>query len=279
MTEPSHDRKLADETIELDSTLRRIYAALRSRLNELSVQNIRNTAAAAGFDISQVTAKAEARTGLGSRAEVMPALDRLFNEMSLQDKRRSTAILAAELLRQDSKGVMRIPELLHQHGYEFRGGAFVPIAVMDPRERAFLPTSASEELARAAERIAAGDYSGAITSACGAVDAVMQSIYVTYSLGDPGRVSFQAKVNTAAQHLDIFARMQSDLVQRGVDADSAREITENAKKATNHAAQALQILRRAMGDAHGSKPASSQLAYDVTKWAAAICGLFEGQVS
>ena len=51
----------------------RLYAALRSELNNLSVQNIRNTVAAAGFDVSQITAKAEARSGLGSRAEVMPA--------------------------------------------------------------------------------------------------------------------------------------------------------------------------------------------------------------
>ena len=41
----------------------RLYAALRSELNNLSVQNIRNTVAVAGFDVSQITAKAEARSG------------------------------------------------------------------------------------------------------------------------------------------------------------------------------------------------------------------------
>ena len=58
---------------------------------------------------------------------------------TLRDKRRSTEILATELLRQDLEQRMAIPELLRRHGYEFRDGVFVPIAVMDPRERAFLP--------------------------------------------------------------------------------------------------------------------------------------------
>lgn len=52
----------------------RLYGALRSELNNLSVQDIRNTVAAAGFDVSKITAKAEARSGLGSRVEVMPAV-------------------------------------------------------------------------------------------------------------------------------------------------------------------------------------------------------------
>jgi hypothetical protein len=167
----NHQQRLLEQTQELDSAIRRIYAALRSRLNNLSVQNIRNTAATAGFDVARVPATSEAKSDLGSRAEVMPALDRLFDEMSLDVKRRTVEILAEELLRQDPQNQQGIPDLLARHGYEFRDRRFIPVAVMDPREKAFLPRSASDELARAADRIASGDASGAITSACGAVDA------------------------------------------------------------------------------------------------------------
>ncbi len=177
MKQTSHEQRLQEESKQLDSSMRRIYAALRSRLNNLSIQNIRNTAAAAGFDIARVPATSEAESGSGSRAEVMPALDRLFDVMSLDDKTRTVRILATELLKQPPQKQENLPELLRMHGYEFRDGEFVPIAAMDPREKAFLPQSASDELARAANRIAAGDYSGAITSACGAVDSVMQAVY------------------------------------------------------------------------------------------------------
>lgn len=278
MDQLSHEERLSEETKQLESAVRRIYGALRSRLNELPIQDIRNTAAAAGFDIARVPATSEARSGSGSRAEVMPALDRLFGEMPLDDKTRTVRILATELFRQDSTKQQDLRDLLEMHGYEFRDGSFVPRAAMDSRERAFLPPSASEELARAADRIATRDYSGAITSACGAVDSVMQLVYQGHSLGDPGRVSFQAKVNTAAKQLRVFEDLERELVQRGVEPNAASELVQNAREATNHAAQVLQVLRRTMGDAHGSKGATSRLAYDAVKWAAAICGLFEGRV-
>ncbi len=278
MSPTTHEQRLSDETKQLQSSVRRIYAALRSKLNNLSVQNIRNTAAAAGFDVSKIPSTSEARTGMGSRAEVMPALDRLFDEMSLKDKQRTIEILADELIRQDTTNEQAIPELLERHGYEFVDGRFRPVAAMDPREQAFLPAGAMDELARAADRIANGDYSGAITSACGAVDTVMQAVYNAHSLGNPGQASFQTKVNTAAKQLNVFEEIERDLVNRGVETADAREISANARKATNHAAQVLQILRRTMGDTHGSKQATSQLAYDAVKWAAAICGLFEGRV-
>ena len=76
---------------------KRLHAALRSELNNLSVQNIRNTVAAAGFDVSKITAKAEARSGLGSRAEVMPAVDRLFGQMSETAQETALRILAERL--------------------------------------------------------------------------------------------------------------------------------------------------------------------------------------
>lgn len=55
----------------------------------------------------------------------------------------------------------------------------------------------------------------------------------------------------------------------------ASELLKEMKSTTNHAAQALQILRRVMGDTHGSKPAFRHTAYDTIKWASAICSLFD----
>ena len=49
-----------------DVDVNRVYAALRSELNNLSVQNIRNTVAAAGFDVTRIPAESEARGGAGS---------------------------------------------------------------------------------------------------------------------------------------------------------------------------------------------------------------------
>jgi len=66
------------------------------------------------------------------------------------------------------------------------------------------------------------------------------------------------------------------LLALGMKGDDVTSMVGHMQKATNHAAQMLQILRRSMGDAHGSKPALCRTAYDAIKWASGICALFEG---
>ena len=253
----------------------RLYGALRSELNKLSVQNIRNTVAAAGFDVSKIPSRSEMRTGLGSRAEVMPAIDRLFAELDDKAKETALCIIAERLIGANQELAESVQEILGKHGYQFIGGSFVPVDTLDQREFSFLPTNSATELARATSRLVNGDYSGAITSACGAVDILMQDIYRNLGLGDPGRVSFQAKVNTAADRLQIFQKMKKQFSELGLSEGDSSNLVVQIEKATNHAAHALQILRRAMGDTHGSRPALRQTAYDAIKWASAICSLFE----
>lgn len=266
-------------TTELNmGEITRLYGALRSELNKLSVQDIRNTVAAAGIDVTRLTAKAEARSGLGSRAEVMPSVDKLFGEMSLSAQKVTLKILAERLTGKNAEMDRSVQEILGRHGYQYIAGSFVQVELLDTREARFLPTSASGELARATARLVNGDYSGAITSACGAVDLVTQQIYGKYELGDAGKVAFQAKVNTAFKQLHIFEDMEQEFKDSGMKQPDVSSVVSDLRAATNHAAQALQVLRRAMGDTHGSKTALRNTAYDAIKWSSAICGLLEGKV-
>lgn len=258
---------------------RTLYSALRSELNNLSVQDIRNTVAAAGFDVSQITAKAEALSGLGSRAEVMPAVDRLFRQMNESAQETALRILAERLTEHNPGMRASTEDILGRHGYQFIDGNFIPVHELDAREARFVPESAANELGRAMSRLIDGDYSGAITSACGAVDLLTQGIYEMHNLGNPGHASFQAKVNTSLRRLDVFEEMRGEFVTIGMKAEDASAVVEQMKKASNHAAHALQVLRRAMGDTHGSKPALRQTAYDAIKWSSAICGLLEDRRS
>jgi len=269
---------MIDETSTLSQEeISRLYGALRSELNKLSVQEIRNTVAAAGLDVSQITAKAEARSGLGSKAEVMPSVDRLFGELGASDKKTALCILAERLVARNAALETSVQEILGKHGFQFLQGSFVPVGTLDAREGKFLPRSAVSELARATSRLVAGDDSGAITAACGAVDLTTQEIYQSHNLGDPAQASFQTKVNTALKSLSVFDQMESEFADIGMSPSDAKELVEQLRSATNHSAQALQILRRTMGDVHGSKPALRSTAYDAIKWSSAICGLLEGK--
>ena len=254
---------------------KRLYAALRSELNNLSVQNIRNTVAAAGFDVSQITAKAEAQSGLGSRAEVMPKVDWLFGQMSASAQETALRILAMRLTEHNPDLRASTEDILGRHGYQFIDGNFIPVHELDAREAGFIPKSAANELGRSMSRLIDDDYSGAITSACGAVDLVTQAIYENHGLGNPGQGSFQTKVNTALKRLGVFEAMSEEFVSIGMKPDDVSAAVDHMKKSCNHAAHALQVLRRAMGDTHGSKPALRQTAYDAVKWSSAICGLLQ----
>lgn len=258
-----------------EEEITRLYGALRSELNKLSVQEIRNTVAAAGIDVTQITAKAEARSGLGSRTEVMPAIDRLFGEMTQEAKHTALCILAERLMERSSELAASVQEILGRHGFQYLDGTFVPVDMLDAREGRYLPPSSASEIARATARLVNGDYSGAITAACGAVDLATQSIYQRHNLGDPGKVSFSGKVNTVLKHLHVFDEMKNEFMDLGMSKDDASCIVHNIQQATKHAAEALRILRRSMGDTHGLKPAVRKTAYDVIKWASGICGLLE----
>ncbi|MCY3766832.1 MAG: hypothetical protein OXH06_15540 [Gemmatimonadetes bacterium] len=254
---------------------KRLYAALRSELNSLSVQKIRNTVAAAGFDVSQITAKAEARSGLGNRAEVMPAVDRLFGQMSETAQETALRILAERLTERNPGLRASTEDILGRHGYQYLDGNFILVHELDARETRFIPKSAGKELGRAMSRLIEGDHSGAITSACGAADLLTQDVYKTHDLGNPGHASFQTKVNTSLKRLGVFEAMTEDFASIGMKPQDATAVVEQMKKACNHAAHALQVLRRAMGDTHGSRPALRQTAYDAVKWSSAICGLLQ----
>jgi hypothetical protein len=254
--------------------IKALYGALRSELNNLSVQDIRNTAAAAGIDVTRIPAKSESRSGIGSRAEVMPALDNLFGELDNERQIVAICIIAERLIDANFTLAQGVQSILGRHGYQFLNGVFVPVKYFDQRENYFLPHNSSSEISRAYSRLLDGNYSGAITSACGAVDILMQKLYEIHDFGDPGQCSYQAKVNTALKNLNIIENMKKEFEEIGISEDDSSIIVQEIREAINHAAQSLQILRRTMGDVHGTKPALRNAAYDSIKWASSICGLF-----
>jgi hypothetical protein len=244
--------------------------ALLSEVFKQSIPSIRTTVGAAGIDASRIPAQSEEKGGSGSRAEIVPVIQRLFGELSLEQKTTALPILAQRTLPGSE-------QLMAQHGFDFRNGAFVPVGLLDDREANYLPKQSQTELSAAFDRLVKGDESGAITKACGAVESLTLALYKKNDWQDVPE-SFQAKVNTAIKRLKVFDKMKAELSELEMKAEDVAGIVEEMQAATNHAAQALQVIRRAMGDVHGTKPALKRTAYDSIKWAAAICGLLEDQV-
>jgi hypothetical protein len=246
----------------------RVGQALLSEVVELSIPTIRRVVAAAGLDATTIPAASEARTGMGSRAEVVPAVYAAWARLDVAAKARSLPIFAERIVTEKPAQAKPLRTLLEQHGFRYDRGAFIPMNPVDERERAFLPASSYEEAVKAVGRLSDGDESGALTSACGAVDSLMQRLYEKHGWGARPD-AFQLK------RLQVFESFHAELVGMMKPGD-ATAIVDNLHEATKRATNGLQVLRRAMGDVHGTKPALRKTIYDALKWSSAICGLFEG---
>lgn len=232
--------------------------------HQLSIPQIRMAVGRAGFDAGRIPAE-------DRRSSVVPAVQRLWTELPYEQKLAALPILA-QSVHGDT-----VRDLLRRQGYQYLDGDFIPVGMLDERELTFLPASSAAQISQAFARLMDGDENGAVTSACGAVDTTTIAIYEQYGLGQPPN-SFQAKVNTAMNALRVYEEMEQELMEAGVDANSAREIVMELREATVHAANALQVIRRTLGDVHGRRPSYRRLSYDSIKWASALCGLFEGKI-
>jgi hypothetical protein len=252
-------------------------AVLAEVINSLSIPQIRIAAGAAGIDASRIPARSEAQGGSGSRAQVAPALQRLYAELPHTSKERAIQIFAERVLGAGEQARDRLVRLLEQHGYQYIDGAFVPVGLLDEREAHHLPRNSASELAKAASRLWDGEESAAITSACGAVDLATSAAYEKYGLGKLPN-SFQTRVNVVMEALKIYEEIEQELTGIAIKPEDAKKIAEEMHATVKHAANTLEIIRRTQADAHGTKPAYRRIAYDAVKWASAICGLLEGKI-
>ena len=80
----------------------------------------------------------------------------------------------------------------------------VLIDLLDSTELAELPEDAHMDLVKAVQRFRDGDLSGAISSACAAIDSVTSRIYTEKDLGDPTKASFQEKCKKLSKRQVFF---------------------------------------------------------------------------
>ncbi|MHC4198157.1 MAG: hypothetical protein ACYSRP_09680 [Planctomycetota bacterium] len=188
-----------------------------------------------------------------------------------KDKKDTFMLNVARLLGQYNQE--RLNELLQNIGWIMIKDRLVHMDVLNPSDLANLPKASHDDLTKAADRLPS-DISGAITSACAAVESVCNEIYEKYpDLGEADRVTFQAKVNAALKAVGALEHLRDELLLLGWEEGDAHIFYENLKGAINQAANVMERLRSKMGDVHGSKPSLAILAFDSIKWAMIITSL------
>ena len=74
-----------------------------------------------------------------------------------------------------------------------------------------------------------GDYSGAISSACGAIDAVTAEIYTQKGWGKPGKASFQERVVNCLNELNVYTKLVHELKDLGWEPSNSKPLTLTTK--------------------------------------------------
>jgi hypothetical protein len=258
------------------SQLRQLWSVVRSILGgeSFSFSTIKLIIGLSGADLTAL-AHLEQFSGRKSatKSQLLSGVDTQVLSMDEPVLRRFICTVCERMLDEKPEIETSLLEFFRKLGWTFHQGQIVEVQVFDPSELPQLPPESHVDLLKAAARLRDGDLSGAISSACAAVESVTSSVYHARNLGNPNSASFQERVSSAFRELGVVAEIERQLVELGWQQPEAKQVAENVKGSLNHAANAMQSLRSKMGDVHGTKPILKPLAFDSIKWATLIVRL------
>jgi hypothetical protein len=263
------DRQITKTSVVMRSSeINTAWSPLRAVLeNSFSFSNIKEIVGLAGIDLVGL---AHLQQPKSSKGQLMAVLDSTLGALSEDKKRQFISIVTEEIIRRQPNVVDLLKDYLSRLGWSIRDGKIIPIEIFDPSDLPELPEESRLDLVKATQRLRDGDLSGAISSACGAVDAATSKIYRQNNLGDPGAASFQERVSNSIKSHGVLIHLDTDLQALGWDVTEIKPFKENLVKSLNQASYVMQTLRSNMGDVHGSKPILKPLVFDSLKWAALI---------
>lgn len=248
-----------------------VWSVIRSVLyDQFSFGAIKGLVGLTGIDLTRLAHLEQRERGGASKSQLLSGIDVQVAEMTEPELQRFLRITVEEILRQRPSFEEKFQGYLARLGWAFHQGNLVTLEILDVLDLPELPEASRSELVKAATRLRDGDLSGAVSAACGAVDAVTAEIYAAENIGNPGNASFQERVGRSLKATRAVERLESDLASLGWETNRIGMFRDNFRGALNQSAYVLQTLRSEMGDVHGTKATLAPLVFDSIKWAALI---------
>lgn len=262
-----------NEDAEPAKNFLRAWPAIRACLQEFRFYDIKELVGLAGADVT-ATAHLEQKSESGgaSKGQLMTAVDKQVGAMGDGERMRFLTILMEEVLRRKPESEEKLADYLSRLGWTFVHQTLVPLQLLDNDALDEVPEEAHRDLLKAAQRMRDGDLGGAISAACGAVDAATSQVYQEFGLGDPAQASFQERCRRAAGAKGVLKTLESQLTEIGWPQTEVMPFKKNLEGALNQGAYVMQTLRSKMGDVHGTKPILRSLAFESLRWAELIVG-------
>ncbi len=250
------------------STLIKAWGAIRASLEKSNFNDIKTIVGLGGINLGALAHLVQKSGSEGAtKGQLMTAIDGEFAKIVDQEKSHFLGILGEEILRRRPDMEQDLSHDLARLGWEFSVKVLLPIDVFDPKDLVELSEDARQDLLNAAKRFRDGDLSGAISSACAAVDSVISAVYQEHGLGHPNEASFQERCKKAALAKGVVPVLEEQLKELGWLDKDIKLFKNNFEGALNQGAFVMQTLRSKMGDVHGTKPVLKPLVFDSIKWA------------
>lgn len=255
----------------LDAATSIPWGPIRSTLTEkFSFGDIKQLVGYGDLDMSRLAHLEQKQQNGASKSQLLSEIDKQVASMDERDRGTFASICCEEMLRRKPDVLGELERVLSRVGWQFSGSVLVPIEIFDMAELPQLPDVAATDIEKAASRLRDGDLSGALSAACGAVDAVTTDIYVQCGLGDPAKDSFQQRVKRSMDAVNLEVGIRAHLAGVGWQHQEQNMLVSNLIGSLNQAAYVMQKLRSDMGDVHGTKPVVAALVYDAIKWSSLL---------
>jgi len=247
--------------------------------NTFSFYDIKEIVGLAGFDSTKISHLVQRSGSSVSKGQLITVIEQHLSDFNSNDKRHFLNIVIEEMLERNNSIKEQLEKYLSRLGWQVIDSSVIPIEILDRKELEELDEACKQDLIKSAKRFRDGDLSGALSSACGAVDSITNKIYNEKQLGDAGKASFQERCKVSLNAVGIFKTVEHDLKDINWVDSGIVPFNKNLEGALNQAAYVMQSLRANMSDVHGTKPVLKPLVFDSIKWAQIIVCLLGRQQS
>lgn len=266
----------------MENNINSAWAAIVPILKNFDFYTIKEIVGLAGFDIQNLDELGIDTNNWNkpNRQQLVSEIGGYFSRFPEQKKQHFLNVVIEEVLSREHEFYGdysiedRLQNYLNRLGWQLIDNKVLPIEILDLSDLDELDSSAREDLIKASTKFRDGDLSGAISSACAAVDSVTTKIYGSNDkLKVSDAKSFQAKCKIALNEKKVFADIESQLNELGWEKGKVKQFHDNLEGSLNQAAFIMQLLRSEMSDAHGTKPVFKPLVFDSIKWSQIIVRL------
>ena len=246
-----------------------IWSAIRGVIRgSCTFNRIKEIAGASGLPVHKLSHLQQrslpARSA--SKSELLDAIDGLLNDQ--QDPNRAIKFFIEEMVSTDTRVEDSINEVIQRFGWQVQNGELRTADLHLDHTMEDYKQEIQNAISICMQRYRDGDYAGAITSICGAVDLMTEHVYDIKHIGNFYSDSYQQRISRAFASFEQEYKEEFNGID-GIDDAELTRIWNNHKGAVNQAAFVLGSFRRNISDAHGPSECPRQF---VQK--ALDCGIF-----